>query len=699
MLASHNEPHIRSLAAGVVGKELGALKVWLADLTYTQQTIASDVVPAAIGMIGEFVRANMDDPPEIRIFKFPEDLSAALDNERPDLLGVSNYVWNGDLASAFCRRVKEVSPDVVTVMGGPNFPTAIDEQEEFLRRHPWIDYFVMKEGEIAFLRLIQHLKGECDELPNVVRLDRDGRFIPAALVERVMDLTTIPSPYLSGSMDEFLDGRLLPVIQTNRGCPFTCTFCTEGQSFWNKVRAKPADTIRGEVRRIAERMGQLPSGRKRWDLLIADSNFAMFEADLETCRVIAKEQREHGYPRYINVATGKNKKERVLEAARLLNGAMKLSGSVQSLDETVQANIKRKNISAGQILEMALTAAEIGTNTYSEVILGLPGDSLDAHFRTLETLIESGFNTISMYQLMILPGTELGEAATKHKYGMVTKFRVLPRCFGVYDILGKRVSVAEIEEICVSTDTLPYADYLQCRKMNFIVNVFYNDGVFSELIKLLTVAGLPRWGWLHDIFERSYSRDFDAVAAAFVQETEAELWTSRTELEAFTSQPDTIERYLAGEMGNNLIFKFKALSMTSHFPAICAVARGSILSYLAREAPERPELVELAEDIIAYKSMQIEELFNDGSPRQQTLRYDVSRFAEVPNVLDGIDIRTLRFDKPRLFEFRNTGEQRDMIESYVNLFGRDVSGLSRILSRVFLKQLLRHPTEVLPVSA
>jgi radical SAM superfamily enzyme YgiQ (UPF0313 family) len=675
------------------------LKVWLADLTYTQQTIASDVVPAAVGMIGEFVRANMAEPPEIRIFKFPEDLAAALDRERPDVLGVSNYVWNGALASAFCRRVKEAWPDTVTVMGGPNFATVPEEQEAFLRGHPWIDYYVMKEGEIAFLRLLQHLKDESEELPNVARLDRAGRFVPAARVERVMDLTTIPSPYLSGGMDEFLDGRLLPVIQTNRGCPFTCTFCTEGQTFWNKVRTKPAETIRGELRHIAERMGHLPADRKRWDLLIADSNFAMFAEDLETCRVIAAEQRAHGYPRYVNVATGKNKKERVLEAARLLNGAMKLSGSVQSLDETVQANIKRKNISAGQIVEMALQAAEIGTNTYSEVILGLPGDSRDAHFRTLETLVESGFNTISMYQLMILPGTELGEAATKRKYGMVTKFRVLPRCFGVYDILGAPTSVAEIEEICVASDTLPYADYLQCRRMNFIVNVFYNDGVFSELIKLLTVAGLPRWGWLLDMFESSYSADFDAMAREFVEETEAELWESRAELEAFTARPEIVERYVAGEMGNNLIFKFKALSMTSRFAAVCAVAEGSIRSYLAREAPERPELVEIAEDIIAFKRMQIEELFNDGTARQRTLRYDVSRFSAVPNVADAIDIRTLRFDEPRLFEFHNTDEQRAMIESYINLFGRDVPGLTRILSRVFLKQLLRHPTEALRMTA
>ena len=62
---------------------------------------------------------------------------------------------------------------------------------------------------------------------------------------------------------------------------------------------------------------------------------------------------------------------------------------------------------------MALKSAEIGANTYSEVILGLPGDTKEKHFSTLKTLVESSFTTLSMYQLMILPGTELGSQETK----------------------------------------------------------------------------------------------------------------------------------------------------------------------------------------------------------------------------------------------------------------------------------------------
>ena len=408
-------------------------KIWLADLTHTGQNIASDVVPAGVGMIAEVLEDRCAVSVELKVFKFPEDLAAALENDFPDILGVSTYVWNERLSSQFARKIKQANPATVTVMGGPNCPTEPDEQERFLKDNSWIDIFILKEAELAFVSLVEslaknHMNPAHVDLtlcPNIIRLDANGKLQASTQTQRMMDLQGIASPYLSGRMDEFLDGRLLPVIQTNRGCPFSCAFCTEGQLFWSKVRRKSEATIRDEIHYIAKRINGLPSDNRRHDLLIADSNFGMFKEDLDTCRVIAETQETLGYPRYMNVATGKNKKERVLEAARIVNGAMKLAASVQSLDPIVQAKMKRDNISSDQIVDLALLADEIETNTYSEVILALPGDTLEAHFKTLKTLVDADFNTIAMYQLMILPGTEFGTDKLKSEYEMLLKYRVI----------------------------------------------------------------------------------------------------------------------------------------------------------------------------------------------------------------------------------------------------------------------------------
>lgn len=673
------------------------MRIWLADLTYTQQTIASDTFPAAIGMLGAFVRRAVPGVSDLRLFKYPEELARALETDAPDVLGFSNYVWNTSLSRAFARAAKRRHPRLLVVMGGPNFPMDPGEQEEVLRAHPEIDFFVMKEAEVGFARLAgalaergfdrARMTRETPDVPNLVWIDAEGRFRPCARIERVRNLDAIPSPYLEGLMDPFFDGKLLPVVQTNRGCPFACTFCTEGQTYWSKVHVKPAGLVRDELLLIARRMAELPATRRRTDLLIADSNFGMYKEDLDTCRVIAQTQKEHDYPRYINVATGKNSKERVLEAARLVNGAMKLAGSVQSLDPAVMENIKRANISADQIVEMAMRSAEIGANTYSEVILALPGDTREAHFKTLRTLIDSGFNTVSMYTLMVLPGTELGSRESIARHKMTLRYRVLPRCFGVFRFGDEEVVSAEIEEICVANATMSYEDYLACRRMNFIVNVFYNDSVFAELLKLMRGLGLSQWDWLELIAAGDWGPRFAELARLFLDETERELWTDRGELRAFASDPAVIDKYIAGEYGSNLIFKYKALSMTEFFPAVAEAAARSADRFLASHGAA-PAWRGLAAEIVRHARHRVEGIFSPRpEPRSDTFAFDVEAFAASPG---GGDPERFRRASPAVVDFRHTDRQLAEIDSYLSTFGGDLRGLTRILARVFLKKLFRN---------
>lgn len=676
------------------------MRIWLADLTYTQQTIASDTFPAAIGMLGAFVRDNFPALRELRLFKYPEELAEAFSKDAPDVIGFSNYCWNSSLARSFAKVIKKKHPKTLVIMGGPNFPMDPGEQDEMLRAHPEIDFFVMKEAEVGLLRLLEAFeacgrdldrfdKEAPPELPNLVYRDRQGRLRASMKLERVRNLEALPSPYLTGDMDRFFDGRLLPVVQTNRGCPFACTFCTEGQSYWSKVHFKPAELIKKELTLIAERLGKLPPNKRRTDLLIADSNFGMYATDLDTCRVIAQTQAEHNYPKYINVATGKNSKERVLEAARLVNGAMKLAGSVQSLDPDVMKNIKRANISAEQIVEMAMKSAEIGTNTYSEVILALPGDTKEKHFATLKTLIDSGFNTVSMYQLMLLPGTELGSKESKERFRMRGKYRVLPRCFGYYELLGETVVSAEVEEICVEHATLSYQDYLDCRRMNLFVNVFYNDSVFAELLKLVKGLGHSQWDFLLHLYDTAKSTRFLELCEKFLEETRSEGWDDPEAFRRFLQDPAVIDKYIAGEYGSNLIFKYKALSMTVYFDAVADEAAKGVDSFLAARGAE-PAWRELAQDIVRYNRHRVSDLFSGSrEPRRDVFAYDVVGFSKTPAA--GGEPARFRFAQPTTLEFKHTPQQLAELDSYLSSFGSDTRGLTRILSRVFLKKFFRNP--------
>ena len=677
------------------------MKVWLSDLTYTQQSIASDTVPAAISMIAEYLEKKLPKIPKTKIFKFPEDLLKELEKDQPDVMGFSSYMWNTLLSDAFMKRIKEVFPKIVTVTGGPNFPSNEEEQFEYLKKRPWIDYVVVKEAEYAFYKLISELINKSSvevmsDLPNLVFIN-NGKFYRHKKIERIMDLTEIPSPYLSGKLDSFLDGRLLPIIQTNRGCPFNCTFCTEGQGYWSKVKVKSRKVIDGEISYISKKMNNLEISKRRTDFFIADSNFGMYKEDLNTCKALAKEQEKTGYPKYINVTTGKNKQDRILEAAKIVNGAMKIMGSVQSLDPEILEKISRKNISSAQIVDMALQSSEIGTHTVSEVILGLPGDTTEKHFATLKTLVDSAFTSIAMYQLMILPGTELGSKPTKEKYKMKTKFRVVPRCYGTYEILGKKISVADIEEICVANSTLTFENYLECRKMNLIVQIFFNDGVFEEILFLLRKLNISVWDWMTKIYEnskKSQFRKFNKLLCDFIDDSEKELWGNFESLEKFTHDSNNINKFIKGELGSNLIFKYKSKSYTLDLKNMCDIAIYTTKQILVERLGIKSDLSAFVEDLINYKKCQVQDIFEGTPSIKRKFKFDIPKFILMKNsITETINLEEFKYKSDTLLNFKLNEFQIAQMVFYKNLFGISIEGISRTLSRVYVKKFYRSTDE------
>ena len=675
------------------------IRIILSDLTYTQQTISSDVMPAAVGNLAAYLLNEISSDIEVNIFKYPEDLSNYLEemhskNLQIHVAGFSHYVWNRNLSLSFADIVKRYFEQSVIVFGGPNIPADAAEQEAFLRDHPVIDFHVLKEGEKPFAKFVSGLiacnfdKAKLlNDLPNLAYINGADRFVASRTVERTLNLEELPSPYVGGLLDEFFDGRLLPIIQTNRGCPFKCTFCTEGIGYWNKVYKSNQEKVDLEISYIAEKMASLGKS-KRSDLHIADSNFGMYKEDIETAKALRRAQNIHGYPRYINVATGKNKKERVLEVAKIVNGAMKLAGSVQSLDETVLENIKRSNIGADQIMDLGKSADAVGANSYSEIILGLPGDTKEAHFATLKTLVDASFNTLCMYQFMILPGTESGAAACQKKFGMTTRWRFLPRCYGYYDVLGEEVNSAEIEEICVASDTLSFEDYLNCRKMNFIINVFYNDGVFRELLKFFGGEGLSVWDWLVQIYQGiSGNEKWDSLLSDFLDETKSELWPERAALAATADDRENVKKYIDGRLGGNLMFKYKGLSMTHCLDNIADVARISAHQVLQRNPNCTSEKLRFVDEVIKYNWCRMSDIFADKPENiTENFSYDILKFSQddYPE-----EVEYYKYQGGREIHFSFDDNQLDELHSFIELFGNSAHGISRILSRVYIRKLFR----------
>ena len=378
----------------------------------------------------------------------------------------------------------------------------------------------------------------------------------------------------------------------------------------------------------------------------------------------------------------------MLEVAELVNGAMRLSGSVQSLDPVVLENIKRKNISSDQLINLALEAKNVGANSYCEIILALPGDSKKAHFATVRTVMDAGFNNIFLFQLMMLHGSALATKESAEKFGMHFKYRVIPRCYGKYKLNDKSVVSAEIEKICVTSKTLSFEDYLLCRKLHLVITIFYNDGVFSSVLQFLKIHEISIFDWMEKILTSPLSGDMKILFEDFIQDTRDELWDSREELLDFILSDNNVEKFIKGEFGRNLLFIYKTLAITKYPVELSRLALTTVKDLLKENNIDTDRNMQFVEECVEYQNNKMMNIFeNLEMTSKGFFRYDINSFESSSSA---VDFQQYVFDEPQEYEFYLTDEQKNIIIKYINLYGKTTVGVGRIFSKLYVKKIFRN---------
>ncbi|UYN97351.1 MAG: cobalamin-dependent protein [Enhydrobacter sp.] len=465
----------------------GQLKIGLVQINNSFS--GQNYLPYSIALLQTYVQKFSPNPGRYDfltpLYKRVRIADAVETMKDADLVGFSTYVWNGRISLEIARRLKALKPGIVVVFGGPHVP---DQPEAFLRANPQIDLAVHNEGERTFLKLLEAFpdREAWSKLAGVSLVKEDGSFVRNPNIDRVRDLDEIPSPFLEGAFDSIMKANpsesWIGLWETNRGCPFRCTFCDWGSATAGKVTKFGEERLFHEVDWFAK--------KKIEYIFCCDANFGIQKRDVDIANYVADVKKQTGYPVALSVQNTKNATERAYLTQKILSDAGLNKGvalSMQSVDMTTLEAIKRDNISLDTYMELQRRFTRDKVETYSDLILGLPGETYESFVRGVDQLMENGqHNRIQFNNLSILPNAEMGDPAYQKKYGMITiESKII-------NIHGERVEldddVPEVQDLVIATAATPLADWRRTRVFCWMTALLHFDKLFQ--IPLILAHGI-----------------------------------------------------------------------------------------------------------------------------------------------------------------------------------------------------------------
>jgi anaerobic magnesium-protoporphyrin IX monomethyl ester cyclase len=339
-------------------------------------------------------------PGDIAILEFdrdaaPEAIAEELTASRAYVVGLSCYVWNVKAMLAAAALLKAHAPAVRIVLGGPEVgPVASD----VLRRHPQIDAVVNSEGEVPFADIVQAWQAGrgLDDVPGI-SFRSAGAIVETGAAQLVKDLEEYPSPHLERYVD--YTGRIV-CIETQRGCVFQCNFCFYNKDYSLRNRRFALDRVKAEL--LVALTGNIR------ELYLMDPVFNLNAARAkEICRFIASHN-----PRNIPIHSEIWAEFVDDELAFLMRAAgfASLEVGLQTTDPAVLATadrrlrIERFNEGIAHLRRHKL-AFEL------QLIYGLPGETRSTFRESLNFGMSLDPTHLSVFRLMVLPGTELWRKA------------------------------------------------------------------------------------------------------------------------------------------------------------------------------------------------------------------------------------------------------------------------------------------------
>ena len=409
-----------------------------------------------------------------------------------EIVGFSTYMWNRQYNLTLAKRLKEISPNTVIVFGGPEMEIL---DYKFFERFPFIDMHVVNEGELTFKSIVDNLD-DWDSIPNII-YNNKGKTINTHPGLRIMDLKSLPSPYLTGVFDKLIHSHpeysFIATFETNRGCPYQCTFCDWGSLTYNKIRKFPLDRVFSEIEWFF-------NNPKISGIDLADANFGIFvERDQSIVDKFISETKRTDRRVQFNSNFAKNQNVSVFHMIRKLaeeTGSTRyVTIALQSLDEEVLETIKRKNLATNKIEEIFELLTKFELVLKIEIIIGLPSDTLEKFKKTVYDLFEiSSDIQIHTYKLIALNNAEL---TIKEQGGV--KWRKIK------NFVDNSVdSIDETFSWVYSTDSMSHDEIISAIIFAMFIQTFHVNG-FSHVLAIYAHRNGVSYKHFYDtLLERCY---------------------------------------------------------------------------------------------------------------------------------------------------------------------------------------------------
>lgn len=366
---------------------------------------------------------------------------------QPDILAATTWLFNHEQLMHVASRVKALLPKACLVLGGPEF---LGNNEEFLRKNPFVDCVFRGEGEEVFpqwLTCWNHpeqwhtVPGLCYLTPNKEYKDNG--------IARVLNFAGLVPPEQSRF---FNWSKPFVQLETTRGCFNTCAFCVSGGE-------KPVRTL--SIESIRERLQLIHAhGIKNVRVLDRTFNYNPRRAK-ELLRLFLEFHPDIRF--HLEIHPALLSEELKKELSLLPKGLLHLEAGIQSLREPVLEKSRRMGKLSDALDGLRFLCALPNMETHADLIAGLPLYHLHEIFEDVRTLAGYAAGEIQLESLKLLPGTEMRRRAEESgiKYSPLPPYEVLQT---------HEISVSELQT---------------ARQLSRLLDGFYNTPAWQALTREL----------------------------------------------------------------------------------------------------------------------------------------------------------------------------------------------------------------------